>query len=344
MRRSHKTGVCLGCLLICAFILTAAVRPSDGQSNADKTLSSFKKIDDYPLYVMDYHGDYGFAEYLKRGVRPNLTGEMPAGETFALAAASPWACSCIAARTKDGRVLVGRNFDWLVHPALLLFTHPPKAFASVSMVDISYLGFDRGAPSDRNMRRLLQVPYMPFDGLNERGLAVAMMAVPHSEGGRDPSKVTIDSLAVIRLMLDYADTVDKAIDLAGGYNVDFGGGPPVHYLITDTSGRSAVIEFLDDKMRVVRGDGKYQISTNFLQFPDPPQGGRTGCWRYNRILAVLSQAGGIVSADEGLALLSNVSQTGEHPTIWSCLYDLSSRDVRIVMGRNFGCIHHFDLK
>jgi hypothetical protein len=246
-------------------------------------------------------------------------------------------------RTREGRVLVGRNFDWRLHPALLLFTRPPKAFASMSMVDISYLGFDRGALSDENMRRLLQAPFLPFDGLNERGLAVTMMAVPVSEGGRDPAKITIDSLAAIRLMLDYADGVDKAIELLGGYNVDFAGGPPIHYLIADASGDSAVIEFLDDKMRVMRGDGNFQVSTNFLQFPEPPNDGRTGCWRYNRLFEALSRADGNFSAADGLDLLRSVSQTGDHPTIWSCLYDLSARDVRVVMGRNFGRVHHLSL-
>lgn len=344
MRRSIGTSVRFVCLLICALVLLTAARPADGQPNAEKTLASFKKIDDFPLYVMEYHGDYGFAEYLKTGVRPRLDTESAPGKASVTAAGSPWACSCFAVRTKDGRVLVGRNFDWLAHPALLLFTRPPKAFASVSMVDISYLGFGRGAPSDRNVKRLLQAPYLPFDGLNERGLAVTMMAVPSSEGGRDPGKVTIDSLAVIRLMLDYADSVDRAIELLGGYNVDFGGGPPVHYLIADASGKSAVIEFLYDEMRVVRGDGKFQISTNFLQSPDLPQDGRTGCWRYNRIFKALSRAEGNPSADEAMGFLQNVSQTGEHPTIWSCLYDLTARDVRVVMGRKFGLTHHFELK
>ncbi len=344
MRRSHRTSAFPVCLLMCALVSPAATGPSGGQSNAEKTLASFKKIDDFPLYVMDYHGDYGFAGYLKRGVRPSLGAEAPAEETSIPAGMPPWACSSFSVRTRGGRVLVGRNFDWFVHPALLLFTRPPKAFASMSMVDISYLGFGRGAPAEESMKQLLQAPYLPFDGLNERGLAVTMMAVPGSEGGRDPGKVTIDSLGVIRLILDYADTVAKAIDLVGGYNVDFGSGPPIHYLIADASGDSAVIEFLDDRMRVVHGDGKFQISTNFLQFPDLPQDGRTGCWRYNRIFEALSQAQGNLTPNEGMSLLRSVSQTGEHPTIWSCLYDLGARDIRVVTGRHYGRVHHFELR
>ena len=63
----HKTGVAIGQFLI--FGLVFAAPPLETQSNADKTLASFKKLDDFPLYVMRYYGDYGFREYLKRVVR-----------------------------------------------------------------------------------------------------------------------------------------------------------------------------------------------------------------------------------------------------------------------------------
>jgi hypothetical protein len=48
-------------LSFCLIILGAA--PSD--SEKAKTLASFTKIDDFPMYVMDYYGDYAFDEYLK---------------------------------------------------------------------------------------------------------------------------------------------------------------------------------------------------------------------------------------------------------------------------------------
>ena len=34
--------------------------------NELKTLGSIKKIDEYPLYTMDYAGDYGIDEFLQR--------------------------------------------------------------------------------------------------------------------------------------------------------------------------------------------------------------------------------------------------------------------------------------
>ena len=57
-------------------------------------------------------------------------------------AASPraWACSLFAALGDVDNMLYGRNFDWDYSPAVLLFTDPPDGYASVSMVDIAYLG------------------------------------------------------------------------------------------------------------------------------------------------------------------------------------------------------------
>ena len=40
--------------------------------------------------------------------------------------------------------VLGRNFDFDDHPALLLHHRPPGAYKSVSLVDIAYLGVERG--------------------------------------------------------------------------------------------------------------------------------------------------------------------------------------------------------
>ncbi|MCK4702296.1 hypothetical protein KAT55_02955, partial [Candidatus Bathyarchaeota archaeon] len=41
--------------------------------NVDPVFTGFRKVDDYPLYVVHYNGDYGFSEYLATGETP-LTG------------------------------------------------------------------------------------------------------------------------------------------------------------------------------------------------------------------------------------------------------------------------------
>ena len=119
------------------------------------------------------------------------------------------------------------------------------------MVDISYLGYSKCETPDKNPGALLRSPFLPFDGMNEQGLAIGMMALSTADGPDDPQKQTVGSLMIIRLMLDQAKDVDEAIALFEKVNIDFQGGPPLHYFITDRSGRSVVVEFVDQKLSVL---------------------------------------------------------------------------------------------
>jgi hypothetical protein len=303
-------------------------------SDEERTLASFKKVDDFPLYVMTFYGDYGFDDYLNQG--------LSAFQLSPLQTEQAWACTTFAASSPDGDLFLGRNFDWYEHPALLLFTDPPNAFASVSMVDLHYLGFQKDTePSDDAMEALLDAPYWTFDGMNEHGLAVGMMAVSMAEPALKPNRVTISSLEVIRLMLDYAKDVDEAIDLLGQYNIDFIGGPPLHYLIADDLGNSVVVEFIDGEMLLLELEDPWQVSTNFLISIEDPQDSNSSCWRYNTAFQALQDAQGYITEGEGMEILESVAQSN---TIWSILYNRSSGAISVSVGRDFKNIHKFELE
>jgi hypothetical protein len=118
-----------------------------------RSLSTFRQVDDYPLYVMHIYQDYRFADLLEGDIpdhaRLPSSGPAPTQE---------WACTCFATLNGQNQAILGRNFDWLNQPTLLLFTHPSDGYASVSLVDISYLGFGTGAPSWLDRIRLLEAP------------------------------------------------------------------------------------------------------------------------------------------------------------------------------------------
>jgi len=310
--------------------------PTDVKDNQQQTLSSLKKVDDFPLYMMHFYGDYGFKELLKTGIQNpgqfNLKQKMDKIH---------WACTCFAGLNKTSDAIFGRNFDWYTHPTLLLFTDPPDGYASVSMVDISYLGFSKDDPPTRESERLLDSPLMPFDGMNECGVVVGMMAVPRAEGGNNSRKNTLSSLQVIRLMLDYAKDVDQAISLLQNYNVDFQGGPPVHYLIADSSRNSAVIEYIDNKIVVIRNKNLWQVSTNFIINNKTLQQAKYSCWRYKQTYEMLDELNGSLSQNSAMELLEDVSQSN---TIWSVVYNLHDLKFDIVMDKKFEEIHQFQLK
>lgn len=327
--------------------------PTQTEKKENTTLASLQKVSDFPLYTMRYSGDYGFGEYLQ-GLKNQLSfldarplpWSAPISKIAGLAMQPAFACTGFTARSLLGERLLGRNFDWYHHPALLLFTDSPDGYASASMVDISYLGFDGPIQQDDPvaLSELLKTPYLPFDGMNERGLAVGMMAVSHSEGGNDPRKATLDDLGMIRLLLDYAADVDQAIELLGQYNVDWGNGPAIHYFLADASGDSAVVEFIGGKAQVFRSQHAWQISTNFLFSEIPIEKAGAECWRYNTADTTLTQSDGVLSAEGAMGLLQRVSQEGTAGTIWSVVYNLSSGQVQVAMGRDYEQVYSFELK
>jgi penicillin V acylase-like amidase (Ntn superfamily) len=116
-------------------------------------------------------------------------------------------------------------------------------------------------------RALLDAPSMPFDGMNEKGLAVGMAAVPPGDMPYDPWKTTLNELEVIREILDHAATVDEAIDILGSFNIDMGE-VPIHYLIASASDGSALVEFYRGEMVVFRNESPCQVCNRSREFQD----------------------------------------------------------------------------
>jgi hypothetical protein len=298
------------------------------------------KIDDHPLYVMRYAGDYGFDEYLK-------TGEYPRWESRQSeeAVEEAWGCTVFAALGEGGERLLGRNFDWYAdHPVLLLFTDPPRGYASVSMVDLWYLGYTGKDIGLDEREALARAPYLPFDGMNEKGVAMGLMALPYGDGMRDPALRTLEDLELVRLVLDYAASVEEAIDLLEGYNVRFEGGIPLHYLVADAGGDSAVIEYVSGELRVLRHEQPWQVATNFILSVEQPVGAASSCPRYNTAYQTLQDSHGSLTSPHALDLLASTSQSGDFPTIWSAVYNLTTGEISIVIDRNYAQVYTFQLK
>ncbi|CAG0947902.1 hypothetical protein ANRL1_04691 [Anaerolineae bacterium] len=343
-----RCNVLLGLLTIIALLLvacnattlsiqspTTTPRADDLSETQAATLSSLKKIDDHPLYTMRYVGAYD--------TRASLTEPWIASLPSPLATPA-WACSLFAALGDASNMFYGRNFDWEHSPAVLLFTEPPNGYASVSMVDIAYLGFN-GTHADNltelvlvERRALLRAPFLPFDGMNARGLTIGMAAVPDGQMKNDPSKPTIDLLMIIRKILDSAANVDEAIALFQQYNISMDGGPPLHYLVADQTGRAALIELFQGKMIVIPNEDKSLQATNFLQSSiDNPVG---QCWRRDTIAQRLAQTGGRVNARDAMQLLRDVSQRN---TEWSIVYGMTTGEIDVTMGRQYNSPHRFTL-
>ena len=294
-----------------------------------KTLASLEKVDDFPLYLMRYHGTYLFDWFAEEGIEWGPYKKLY--ETV-----NPAACTSFAALNASGDAVFGRNLDWQHRSSMLLYTQPPDGYASVSMVDLYYLGFEgmQDIPWSKRLP-LLATPYATIDGMNECGVAISQNAVPQRNVPTDPNKPTLLQSQVLRLVLDYAKDVDEALDLIRKYNVSFL--LPNHFHIADASGNSAIVEYIDGGMAILRNDKPWQVSTNFL-LSEPHQ---PDCWRYKKATTTLTETQGKASQNEAMNLLQATSQ--DH-TVWSVVYNLSSGEVRLAMGKEYNKVYSFKLK
>ncbi len=326
---SLRTGAAATALVLCAAALVgcserppAAVPEQAVSAEQTASLASVRKVDDHPLWTMTYRGGY---DRMKGVDQP--------------AAPSPYGCSLFVAYGDRANPVFARNFDWDHNPALLLFTDPPDGHASVSMVDAAYLGVQGDPDTAGERQALLDAPLLPFDGMNEKGLAIGMAAVPDADGGTRPERPTVGSVRIIRLVLDTAATVDEALKVFESHNIDFSGGPPLHYLVADANGGSAVVELVDGKIVAQRNSEPWNAAVNFT-LAGSDERVRQADDRYRTATDTLRRTGGTLAAREAMNLLKAVAQGH---TQWSVVYGLRSGEVRLVTDKRYDVVHDFRL-
>lgn len=301
--------------------------------NRLRTILSLKMVDDYPLYYVRYYGNYNLDYAPVEDLGPLATASTMTDDNTIM-------CSGFLASNESGDPLFCRNLDYtlLNHPITVLLTDAPEKNASLAMVDLYYLGYNKGNPPNRSLlgNSILYAPRITIDGVNEYGLAVASLTVPYAKTPYDPDKPSTDEVGIMRLILDYATTVDEAIDKMKEYNIVFHT-DPLHFMIADASGDSAVIEFIDGELIIHRTDEAWQACTNFILSTET---GNKYCERYIKAVERLEETNGILSEEEAMTLLSDVTQDG---TIWSVVYNLRSGEAYIAMGRDYDHIIEFDL-
>ncbi len=133
---------------------------------------------------------------------------------------------------------------------------------------------------------LLASPYFSADGMNEYGMIAAALSLPQEDSPFDTNKITIHALFVVRLVLDYAKTVNEAVDLLKKYNISFNSFKDIsvgaHYILSDRTGNSVIIEFVNHDMKVIRSKKPWQAVTNFKMFGFTDDSSMD--WRYKQFL------------------------------------------------------------
>ena len=322
--------------------------------NELRSLASLKKVDNYGIYQMTYYGDYGFDEFLKVGAESDadieafVTRRLLKGLPIDLGVTGD-GCTAFVVKNENDEILFGRNFDFTYSPSLQLYTTPDNGYASVSTVNLAFLGYSEDNLPDGGFFEsflTLAAPFLPFDGMNEKGLAITSLAVPEAEAPYYSDKVTLNTTTAMRLVLDNAATVEEAVDLLRQYNIYFSNGIACHYLIADASGHSAIVEYINQELCIVETDEEYQIASNFIAYDGLNIGeGFTEFERYDKVQNAIEVNGGTLEAEDAIQLLVDVGIfDGDIDKLqWSVLYNLTTGDGEIFANRKMDNIIEFHL-
>jgi predicted choloylglycine hydrolase len=177
--------------------------------------------------------------------------------------------------------------------------------------------------------------YMAYNGMNENGLGIAM-ATAFSSSCKDTDKPDLYDRAITTAVLSNASNVDEAIAFLEDYDAaaDY---PLSHYMIVDTEGNVAVVEWIDGEMVVIHPDMDYMIMSNF---PLTTMKGY-GIDRYNSYKDALGQCGGVLTEKEALKLLAEnvIPNAG----CWSVVYNLTDRTATVCFRANYNNSYTYTL-
>lgn len=348
-----KITVLLLTLLVCGLIMgcgdTASNTGLSLTEDEGATLGSVQKVED-DFYTVEYQGDYKLDKLLAQGVADSNALGAFASEEVLHGLPFPkesikLACSAFTAKNSDGDVIQGRNMDFALAQNILVRTNPENGYASLSMASGELLNYIDTVPENTvGSLYLLAAPYYVLDGINEKGLSIAILLQTGAENvHQDTGKTPITTTLAVRMCLDKAATVDEAIKLMEQYDMRGLGNANFHYQISDAEGNSVVVEYVNNEMKLNRPEGYGQPVTNFFLTPGVVEAERDGEDRIIKLQAALDENKGVVSNETAWKMLESVkavhdydAKTGhDFNTAYSMIFNNTKRSMEICINANF---------
>ncbi len=317
--------------------------------------SKIKKLEKDFSYVR-FHGDYGFEDFISRGgaysdkeVVEFLAERFTGLSNLKSLTGDSFGCSTISATTSSSEKLFGRNFDWQECDALVVLSYPETGYSSVSTVNMDFItqnikGGILGMAFSFDSVKTIAALYAPLDGMNEAGLAVAVNMIQDSATTKQKTgKPGLTTTTAVRLLLNKAATVEEALNLLASYDFNSSMGMVVHFAITDKSGRSVAVEYIDQKMNII----ETPILTNFYLTPGKKYGiGTTQSKERYEILKNALETNQYIEEDKLKTILDSVSKDNFEEftsTEWSIVFNLSKQKVIYFHRENYKKAYVFQL-
>ena len=337
---------------------------------------------DGAVYTMEVSGGFYLDEFVEQGGAKSdkelidfITGKITKGLIDMTISESDIGCSSFTAVTEDGDVLFGRNYDFSKTNTCIVKTEAVEGrHATVSTVDLQFLGIDVEQNVEGLMEKItcLAAPYAPLDGVNDAGVTCGIyMSYQGQETvatDQNTDKPDFTSTTLLRLILDYADNVEEAVEIASSYDLHDSAKTSYHYMVADASGKSAILEWVtgtdatdndgsarqlvvtyndaDDHIGEAEAASDFQWITNFLIQPgyydDSDPGEKKGRDRYERIYEELNRTGGIVKDEHAAMDILEIvgrrtwnNDDGNGCTVHSVVYNLTDKTALWVSNENY---------
>ena len=309
------------------------------------------------IYTMTYHGDFDQMTEMHHGQIMMMLEARDRAEKDSLH------CSMYSYYDGEGGALFGRNFDNVMDRSRELtvgYFFPDDGYASIAFVPMMEFGFTpekKFDPEDQqHVRLLLNGPVISIEGMNEKGVAVALASIERRKVEQLDCRDSRYFILIIREILDHAGSVDEAIAIVSKYNV-FDNGRDImthHIFMAGPDGRSAVLEWKDGIMHVITSEGSSQVVTNYGLVGTAEIECRKNCKRYCSIDDDIRKNSGPMTWQYGMDMLREASQKNvtynldgqkkKVSTHWSAVFDLENLEVYICTELDYSRVYRFTLK
>lgn len=338
------------------------------QSNAEH--------EDGSVYTMKVYGDFYFDNYLAQGGAKTdselisfITSSITKGLIPMKIENSDIGCSSFTGNTQEGDRIFGRNYDFKQTNTMIVYCKPGKGrHSSVSTVDLQFISIDKekGVAGLKDRILCLAAPFVPLDGVNDAGVSCGIyMTYQGAETVAtdvNTEKPDLTSTTMLRMVLDYADDVDEAIELIKQYDLHDSANTSYHYMIADASGKSAILEWVNGTDTTDNDGSKrelvihyndpangenYQAVTNFIitegYYDGVAEDEKKGYDRYEILTNTLTANGGVVKdEEEAMGILDSVSrrdmraEDSNSITVHSVVYNLTDKTALWIGNEHYG--------
>ncbi len=352
-------------LIVLLVLVIAAVAAFTGlYFTRFRTISGIEKItsyDDYNLYRMDIKYDYSIDDIIAYGINDNqsmidaiLAEALP---VLPISMKAPsFGCSAFTIDDAEGDVLMGRNYDFKNDTsAMLVYCTPKDGYKSVAFAALDNVSANVPEQSIAKKLACLTAPFICLDGMNEKGVSIAVLTLDSEPTFQQTGKPVIFTTLAIRLVLDRAATTQEAVDLLAQYDMFATSGRDYHFYITDASGDGRVVEYdCESETREMVVTPMRAITNFYGMYVDKVEPNQHngiyghGRERYDDIEAVLDADAGNETRDTAWRALQAASQLPSPEDItsntqWSIVYDDTALTAEFVLRRDWDNSVSYDL-